>query len=136
MKLMSVGVLLAAMTMGSVCLNADSEAIPMENRISLQFIVKLLETLKDVSPEQEQAFSDYDKQLRVMLMDARQLQREHHLAEQRGLRGSEDVAKTHQEGKVLLEKALVRTETYLESLLKGLKQHREEIKLSLLPKPE
>jgi len=136
MKIIHAWVLIGAMAMGGLCLKADSEAIPMENRVSLQFIVKLLEILKSVSPEQEQAFADYDKQLRTMLMDARQLQREHHLAEQRGLRGSEEVAKTHQEGQVLLENALVRTEVYLESLLKSLKQHREEIKLSLLPKPQ
>lgn len=108
----------------------------MEERLSLQFIIKTLETLHKVSPDQEKAFIEYDKSLKSILMDARSLQRNHHLAEQKGLRGQEDRIKTEKEGEILLDQALEKTETYLQQLVDALKKQRQGIKKSLMPKSE
>lgn len=115
---------------------AAPNAIKMENQLSLQFMAKMLELLKDASPEQSKAYDTYNENLKKLLMDARAIQREHHLAEQRGLRGQNDSEKAHDKGLVLLEDAISETEQYLEMLLKGLKEHREAIKTSLIPKKE
>lgn len=121
--------------MGSHVLAAPT-TIKMENQISLQFMIKMLDVMKGVSSDQEEAYVKYDKELKSLLMDARELQRKHHLAEQKGMRGDLEREKTYEEGRELLEKTIVETETYLQTLLKGLKEHREKIKTSLLPKPE
>lgn len=120
----------------SLCLGIGAESLKMEERLSLQFIVKTLETLQKVSPAQEEAFVEYDKTLKSILMDARALQREHHLAEQKGLRGQEDKIKTEKQGEVLLDQALEQTELYLQQLVNALKKHRKAIKDSLMPKPK
>lgn len=116
--------------------NSTADTLKMEERLSLQFIVKTLETLHKVSPSQEEAFANYDKVLKSLLMDARALQREHHLAEQKGLRGQEEKLKAEKQGEVLLDQALEKTEQYLQQLVDGLKKHRQDIKKSLMPKSE
>ena len=115
---------------------ANDRSMKMEERISLQFIIKTLDVLQKVAPEQKDDFLKYDKEIKDMLLDARALQREYHLAEQKGFRGKEDVEKTRKEGELLLEKALIRTQDYLQGILNGLKKHRQSIKSSLLPKSE
>ena len=110
--------------------------IKMENQLSLQYMLKMLDVMRDVAPEQEKAFAKFDKNLKMFLMDARALQRDYHLAEQKGLRGKEDRDKTYAKGLELLEKTISETELYLETLLKGLKDHRAQIKDTLLPKPK
>ena len=113
---------------------ANDRSMQMEERISLQFIIKTLDVLQKVAPEQKDGFLKYDKEIKNMLLDARALKREHHSAEQKGFRGKEDVEKTRKKGELLLEKALLRTEDYLQSILNGLKKHRQSIKSSLFPK--
>lgn len=119
--------------LSSLPLWAERPAISQETPVSLQFVSKLFVLLREVSPEQADSDKDFERELRQLLVKAKSLQADYHKAEQGGMRQQPKKAVLRRDGAKIVDEALLRTETYLEQVLKNLQQHRGAIREKLLP---
>ena len=111
----------------------ENKAYEMKSPPALQFLTHLFDTMKRVSPEQNEAYQAYEKQLLELLKKARKLDLEYHKEKSRGLKGENARINLIKKGKEVLNKALDKTDLFLESLQKAIKSERSKIVLELYP---
>jgi|SaaInlStandDraft_1057018.scaffolds.fasta_scaffold28527_2 hypothetical protein len=98
------------------------------------FLFRLNDMLGQIDPNQKLQDDLMESRLRTLLGRAQKLRREHHLARQKGLKGSQKLKSLEQEGEKLIHEVLDMTESYLEGRLKSLKENRKQLVEALKPK--
>ncbi len=113
---------------------AEPQVVQVSADASLQFLMHLLEKMDAEIPEFNQENAVFRKGMEATLAEARRLLAATRRPEMKGRYHVSDQETVRKKGRELLEQALLDCENHLTKVLQHLKEHREQLIDSLMPK--